>query len=96
MWFNFSAWIGGYSAQDDYAQASLTFLDQASANVGNSTILGPVLAGDRRNITSLLFRQAAGRVPSGARAVSVQVTITRVIGIDNDGDIDGIHLRFYQ
>ncbi|CAF1049681.1 unnamed protein product [Adineta steineri] len=94
--FNFSAWIGGYLYQDDNAQVSLTFLNQSNQNVGNSTILGPVLAIDRDNITSLLFRQATGLVPVGARAFIVQVTMKLVAGSDNDGDVDNIALLLYQ
>ncbi|CAF1358706.1 unnamed protein product, partial [Adineta steineri] len=96
VWFNFSAWIGGYSDQDDNAQVSLTFLNQSNQNVGNSTILGPVLAIDRGNITSLLFRQAIGPVPISNRAFTVEVTMTRSDGSSNDGDIDNIALYLYQ
>ncbi|CAF4083993.1 unnamed protein product [Adineta steineri] len=96
VWFDFSAWIGGYLAQDDNAQVSLTFLNQSNQNVGNTTILGPVLAVDRGDITSLLFRQAIGRVPVGARTFTVQITMTRLAGTDADGDADNIVLFLYQ
>jgi hypothetical protein len=39
VWFNFSAWIGGYANQDDNVEASLTFTDQDNQEVGNITIL---------------------------------------------------------
>jgi hypothetical protein len=62
VWFNFSAWIGGYANQDDNAQASLTFLNQTNQKVGNTITLGPILAAARGSITSLLFQQADGLV----------------------------------
>ena len=96
VWFNFSAWIGGYLDQDDNAQLSLTFFNQTNQQIGNSTTLGPVLSADRGNITSLLFRQVNGLVPIGARSFTVLATITRLFGTTNDGDIDNIALLLYQ
>ncbi len=96
VWFNFSAWIGGYSNQDDNAQASLTFINQANQQVGNTTTIGPVLAPARGDVSSLLFQQANGLVPVGARSFMVMVTITRLVGTYNDGDIDNIAVILYQ
>jgi len=96
VWFNFSAWVGGYIAQDDNAQVSLTFINQANQQVGSTFTLGPVLAAARNNATSLLFRQTSGVVPVGARSFTVMVTITRVSGTDNDGDVDNIALYLYR
>ncbi|UJR24632.1 hypothetical protein I4U23_006006 [Adineta vaga] len=93
--FNFSAWIGGYLDQDDNAQISLTFLNQTNQNIGNTTILGPVLAIDRGQRTSLLYRQENGQVPIGSRSFKVLVTMTRFNGSYNDGDIDNIVLQLY-
>ncbi|CAF1158938.1 unnamed protein product [Adineta ricciae] len=95
MAFDLSAWIGGYMDQDDNAQVSLTFVNQANQTVGNTTALGPVLAADRAGITSLLYRKATGQVPVGARSFKVSVTMTRVNGTTNDGDVDNIVLRLY-
>jgi hypothetical protein len=96
VWFNFSAWLGGYAGQDDNAQVFLTFINQANQQVGNSSTLGPVLAAVRNSATSLLFRQTSGVVPVGARSFTVMVIITRVNGTDNDGDVDNIALYLYQ
>jgi hypothetical protein len=63
VWFNFSAWIGGYLNQNDNAMASLTFSDQNNQPVGNTTTLGPVLAATRGYISSLIFVAANGLVP---------------------------------
>ncbi len=93
--FNFSAWIGGYSSQDDNAEASLTFTNQLNQTVGNIITLGPVLAADRGYIGSLLFRQANGLVPIGTRSFIVVVTMTRVSGTYNNGYIDDIAVVLY-
>ena len=94
--FNFSAWIGGYRTQDDNAAASLTFLDQGSQKVGNTVTLGPVMAMDRQNITSLIFQQTNGLVPAGARSFLAIITMTCLQPIDNDGCIDNIAVLLYQ
>jgi hypothetical protein len=95
VWFNFSAWIGGYENQDDNAQISLTFIDQNNQKVGNSTTLGPILAADRDGITSLLFRQANGCVPVSARSFIVMATMTLVDGGYIDAPIDNIAVLLY-
>ncbi|CAF1262900.1 unnamed protein product [Adineta steineri] len=96
IWFDFSAWIGGYWDQKDYAQVSLMFFDRTNQTVGNTTILGPVLDTDRNYITSLLFRQANGLVPVGTRFFKVLVTMTRIAGGNNNGDVDNIVLIFHE
>ena len=94
--FNLSAWIGGYEDQDDNARVSLSFFDQTNAMVGGTTTLGPVLAADRNDITSLLFRQANGLVPVHACSARVTVVMTRTYGGFNDGAVDNMVLSFYQ
>jgi hypothetical protein len=94
--FSLSAWLGGWRDQDDNARVSINFFDQANLIVGSSTTIGPVLAADRSNITSLLFRQANGSVPVGARSFTVTVLITCVVPTDNDGIADDIACSLYQ
>ena len=96
VWFNFSTWLGGYSTQDDNAQVLITFFDQTNQKVGNSTTLGPVSAAQRGGITSLIFQQASGLIPIGARSFIVIVTLTCVSPQDNDGLIDNIAVVLYQ
>jgi hypothetical protein len=78
VWFNFSAWIVGYANQDNNVEALLTFTDQDNQKVSNITTLEPVLAVDRGSISSLIFRQANGFVPIGARSFTTIVTMNRV------------------
>jgi hypothetical protein len=96
VWFNLSAWIGGYQDQDDNARITLTFTDQTNVIVGNGTTIGPILAVDRSNITSLLFRQANGLIPAGARSFTVSVLTTFVIGGSTDADVDNIAVLLYK
>jgi hypothetical protein len=93
--YNLSAWMGGYDEQDDNAQVSLTFINQNNQQVGNAVTIGPVLAAERRNITSLIFHQTNGLVPSGTRSFMITVTMTVVMGPDNDGLSDNIALYLY-
>ncbi|CAF3689725.1 unnamed protein product [Adineta steineri] len=96
VYFNFTAWLGGYEEQQDNAQATSTFLNQTSQQVGSSFTLGPVTNIQRSNQTSLLFRSSNGLVPVGTRSCLVMIKITIFQGTDNDGSIDNIHLHFYQ
>jgi hypothetical protein len=54
VWFNLTAWIGGFLKENDNVQVSLTFFNQVNQTVGNMTTIGPVLAADRYYRT-LLF-----------------------------------------
>lgn len=93
--FNLSAWIGGWSTQNDNAAVSVVFNDQANQMIGSQTTIGTVLAADRGSQSSLLFRQATDFVPIGARSFTVIVNITCVIPPSNDGDVDDIGIYFY-
>ena len=96
IWFNFSAWIGGWSSDNDNTRVALVFSDQSNTIIGNTIALGPVLAADRNDVSSLLFRRTIGLVPAGARSLRVQVTITRARGSSNDGAVDNISIVLYQ
>lgn len=94
--FNLSAWLGGYYNQDDNARVSITFMDQNNQQTGDTITLGPVLAADRGNLSSLIFRQTNGLVPIGARSFTITVTITCVFPTTADGASDNIALVFYR
>jgi len=93
--FNLSAWIGGWSSQNDNAQVSVIFFDQTNQIIGSQTTIGPVLAADRGSQSSLLFRQANDYVPIGARSFTVIVLITCSVSPSNDGSIDNIGIYLY-
>ena len=94
--FSLSVWLGGYYSQDDNVVVSLIFTDQVNQTVGSGISIGPVLGADRGNQTSLLFRQTNGFVPIAARYLTVLVTMTRLVGLRNDADIDNIVAVLYQ
>ena len=93
--FNFSAWMGGITNQDDGVMMYLSFGDANNQVRGNSTDLGPITAADRTNDTSLIFQQVNGVVPVGARFLTILVTITRTNGLQNNGDVDNIAVVLY-
>lgn len=94
--FNLSAWLGGYTSQDDSARISLDFYDASRQYVGNQTTIGPVLSSDRLLSTSLLARSATGSIPVGARTVTLLVTMIRDTGTLNSADVDNIGLYLYK
>ena len=94
--FNLSAWLGGFSLQNDNAIVSLTFINQFNQNIGSGVTIGPVLAIDRGSLTSLLFRQTQGLVPVGTRFITVTVTITSLTPPTSNVDVDNIAVVLYQ
>jgi hypothetical protein len=93
--YNFSAWIGGFSSQRDYATVTATFYNASHASL-NSVQIGPVTSADRQGITALLRRQSTGTVPAGSRTIGVKVVATRFEGANNDGYTDNISLTLSQ
>jgi hypothetical protein len=89
--YTLSAWIGGYSTQEDSATVMLTFRDAKGASLG-STTLGPVSAAQRNSKTGLLLRSHSDTVPKGAVEGLVTITITRATGTYNDGSVDDVSL----
>jgi hypothetical protein len=89
--YAFSAWIGGWSSQADYATVAATFYGSTNARLGGVT-LGPVTAADRQGLTALLRRAAEGTLPAGTRSIGVKVTSTRFESSSNDGYTDNISL----
>lgn len=89
--FNFSAWLGGYSSQNDNMSAKVEFRNWANSVLG-STTLGPVMSADRGNNSGLVQKSQTGGVPSGTRYVRITLTSTRTDGSDNDGLADDVSL----
>ena len=89
--YDLSAWLGGFSTQDDNAVLTLAFLDTDSAQLG-STSLGPVTEPERGGNTGLLFLDQMGLVPAGTRSIDVTLTLTREEGSYDDGYADNLSL----
>jgi uncharacterized protein (TIGR03437 family) len=86
-----SAWLGGYSSQNDNATLTVNFEDWNANSLGTVT-LGPYLASDRNNNSELLQAAQNGSVPAGTRQINVLLTMTRTDGSDNDGLADSLSL----
>ena len=86
-----SAWLGGYSSQDDNAKVTLIFKGAAGASIAQ-TQLGPVLATERKGVTGFFPRKTSDSVPKGARSATITLTMTRAVGTYNDGEADDVSL----
>jgi hypothetical protein len=89
--YTLSAWLGGYSNQDDNAVLTATFLGDSGMSLASAKI-GPVLSADRGGVSKLLFRQTGGTVPRGTRQIKIALVMTRLSGSDNDGLADDLSL----
>lgn len=89
--FDFSAYIGGYSNQNDHCTITAVFESKSGKALGSAK-LGPVMAADRQDKTGLFARSTTGAVPAGTRAVSITMTIVRTDGAFNDGCADNLSL----
>ena len=87
--YDLSAWLGGYSTQDDNAILSIAFLDIDNAQLGSASV-GPVTEPDRSGLTGLLYRDVLGLVPARTRSIDVTLTLTREQGSYDDGYADNL------
>jgi hypothetical protein len=88
--FELSAWLGGFSNQNDRATVIAHFLDESNAEIGVAQ-LAEVTATDRGNVTKLMFREMLGDLPALTRYVNIELTAIRASG-ENDGYADNISL----
>lgn len=86
-----SAWLGGWSTQNDQATVEAIFKDSGSSMLSTLTI-GPVTASDRSGATGFLFLSDSVIVPASSRNIDVVITSTRSAGTWNDGYADGLSL----
>lgn len=90
--YQLSGFLGGFSSQSDHAVLTATFLNSQDAPIGLGSI-GPVLNGDRNNVTGLLERSTDGIVPIGTRSIEIRLALTRNAGSYNDGYADNLTLK---
>lgn len=90
--YQLSGFLGGFSSQSDHAVLTATFLNSQDAPIGIGSI-GPVLNGDRNNVTGLLERSTDGIVPVGTRSIEIRLALTRNAGSYNDGFADNLTLK---
>lgn len=89
--YSLTGWLGGWQEQNDNALVYLQFLDEAGAELG-AAALGPVLAADRANQISLIYRDAAGVLPAGTVEMVLSLSMERRDGGDNDAYADNLAL----
>ncbi|MHA7985078.1 NHL domain-containing protein [Rathayibacter sp. CAU 1779] len=90
--FKLSGLLGGYATQDDNAVVSVTFQSSQGTTVGYAAI-GPVKAGQRGSVSSLVQQAWYGTVPSGSAKAVVTITMTAVSsGNDSNGEADDLSL----
>src|SRR5262249_44410677 len=82
--FTLSAYLGGFSSQNDHAQLSAQF-QGGNGQVLKTVSLPIVLAKDRNDQTTFIPKTTSGLVPSGTRKVKVELLMTREEGGYNDG-----------
>lgn len=92
--FSLSAYLGGWTDQNDHATVTVTFRDGDGDALGSAQI-GPVTSADRGDATGLLYRQSAGSVPAGTRSILVELGFVRDAPPEftyNDGSVDEVRL----
>jgi hypothetical protein len=89
--FTLSAYLGGYSSQNDNARLTVQFLTTSRAVLGSAS-LGPVLATDRNNTTGLIFRSTSGTIPANTAIITITLTMIKTDGSDNDASADNLSL----
>ena len=90
--FVLSAWLGGFSSQNDIATVIAHFMNSSNVEIGTAQ-LPAVTAANRGNVTGLLLREQLGDVPAFTRSINIESTATRSTG-ENDGYTDNISLVF--
>jgi hypothetical protein len=86
-----SAYLGGFSDQEDNATVEATFVSGFGATLGTS-VIGPVTATDRGSASGLLARSQDVAVPAQTRSIVVSMIFERATGTYNDGYADNISL----
>jgi len=86
-----TAFIGGYTAAEDLATVTASFLNAAGAELG-SVRVGPVTRDDRKRLTVLVKRTAQANVPPNTRRIAVAITVTADGNGANHAFIDNISL----
>lgn len=85
------AWLGGITTEGDNVVLRAEFKRWDGTSL-STAVLGPVSAADRNNLSGVLQRITNGRIPAGTRMVRVTMTMTRVVGGNNDGLADNLSL----
>ncbi|MGW1075978.1 hypothetical protein [Streptomyces sp. NPDC002537] len=94
--YDFTAWVGGYADQNDYAAITLGFRGTQNGQVmWENRLLPLVLAEDRDNTTGLRRRSVSGPVPSWTSYAVVGVQFIRQDGVYDDAYVDEVALDIH-
>jgi hypothetical protein len=89
--YTLSAWLGGFSNQNDNATVEVIFQDASGRPLGTGQI-GPVTELTRAGKSGLVKTTTTGDVPKGARKAIVRILMQRTDGAYNDGYADDVSL----
>ncbi len=90
--YDLSAWLGGYTSQNDNAVLSVTFRNANNGALG-SAALSPVLAAERNSQTGFRLHETTGFIPVGTSNVLVSLDLRRAEGSYNDGYADNLSFK---
>jgi PEP-CTERM motif len=90
--YDLSAWLGGYTSQNDNAVLSVTFRNASNATLGLSA-LNPVFAAERNFQTGLRLHDTTGFIPVGTENVLISLDLRRTEGSYNDGYADNLSFK---
>ncbi len=91
--FTLSGWLGGWTNQNDRATVTVSFVGSGDKTLATAG-LAPVTSVDRDDTTGFLKRTTTGTVPVGCRKAVLTLTFVRDVGMDNDGYVDSLVLKF--
>lgn len=86
-----SAYVGGYTTQQDNARVSYVFRDAGAATLATVTF-GPVMNADRGMVAGFVPFTATQPLPAGTRDVVITITTQRFVAPANDGYVDNVSL----
>ncbi len=89
--FKLSAWLGGFSTQDDFTRVLLAFSDKGRVVLKSYQLKGPSAA-QRKDVSELQYRKVTGPVPASADSARVEILMKRTEGSDDDGLADNVKL----
>lgn len=91
----FSAYLGGYLREGDFATATLTFLGDDRQTLGQ-VALSSIGSRERDGKTGLWPAEVSEPVPAGTVTFMLDVTFTRVTGRLNDSYLDNLSVMLAE
>lgn len=89
--YNFSAWLGGISGQNDHVELAAQFLGTGDTVLATAA-LPKVLDDERSGETKLLLKKVSGPVPPGTLKIKIDMEMIKTDGAENDAYADNLSL----